>query len=192
LILKLIKKSNQHSFLEIAIFYYSFTGTLGQLNPNLYDDGKVCLSLLGTWHGKESETWSQQSSLFQLLVSIQSLVLNARPYFNEAGYDRLEGTVEGEENSVIYNEQVLILTLQCAKNILCQPPIIFKGEIYNHYISNGNLKVICDRAEQIITNSETLEVNNGQSFQFPDKFPITRVSLGCKSILEVKKFSILF
>ncbi len=22
-----------------------------RFNPNLYDDGKVCLSLLGTWHG---------------------------------------------------------------------------------------------------------------------------------------------
>lgn len=24
----------------------------GRLNPNLYDNGKVCVSLLGTWIGK--------------------------------------------------------------------------------------------------------------------------------------------
>lgn len=26
----------------------------GRLNPNLYDNGKVCVSLLGTWIGKVS------------------------------------------------------------------------------------------------------------------------------------------
>lgn len=30
----------------------------GRLNPNLYDNGKVCVSLLGTWIGKVSWVWS--------------------------------------------------------------------------------------------------------------------------------------
>ena len=42
-----------------------------RLNPNLYEDGKVCVSLLGTWNGKGSETWTSESNLLQLLVSIQ-------------------------------------------------------------------------------------------------------------------------
>lgn len=57
--------------------------TRERLNPNLYVEGKVCLSLLGTWHGHGSELWSVGSSLLQVLVSIHSLVLNAEPYFNE-------------------------------------------------------------------------------------------------------------
>lgn len=44
-----------------------------RFNPNLYADGKVCLSLLGTWHGSAAhEKWDPtKSSLFQVLVSIQ-------------------------------------------------------------------------------------------------------------------------
>eukprot|EP00960_Hanusia_phi_P005361 155798-Hanusia_phi.AAC.1 len=34
---------------------------LVRFNPNLYSDGKVCLSLLGTWHG---ESWNPSSSTF--------------------------------------------------------------------------------------------------------------------------------
>ena len=33
------------------IFHYISFCT-DRLNPNLYDDGKVCVSLLGTWEGK--------------------------------------------------------------------------------------------------------------------------------------------
>nr|KAG5687822.1 hypothetical protein BaRGS_025462 [Batillaria attramentaria] len=42
-----------------------------RFNPNLYADGKVCLSLLGTWH---------------------------------AGYERLQGTDEGEAADAIFEE----------------------------------------------------------------------------------------
>lgn len=40
----------------------------GRFNPNLYADGKVCLSLLGTWHGGDAtEKWDpQHSNLFQV------------------------------------------------------------------------------------------------------------------------------
>lgn len=44
-----------------------------RFNPNLYADGKVCLSLLGTWAGPG---WKPgESTLLQVLVSIQSLIL---------------------------------------------------------------------------------------------------------------------
>lgn len=42
-----------------------------KLNPNLYEDGKVCVSLLGTWSGKGNETWTSKSTVHQLLLSIQ-------------------------------------------------------------------------------------------------------------------------
>lgn len=42
-----------------------------RLNPNLYEDGKVCVSLLGTWSGKGTEVWTLNSTLLQVIVSIQ-------------------------------------------------------------------------------------------------------------------------
>lgn len=47
-------------------------------------DGKVCLSLLGTWDGDRGESWNMcTSTLLQVLVSIQSLILVPEPFFNE-------------------------------------------------------------------------------------------------------------
>ena len=37
-----------------------------RLNPNLYENGKVCLSLLGTWEGQGVETWGPRSNLLQV------------------------------------------------------------------------------------------------------------------------------
>ena len=38
-----------------------------RFNPNLYADGKVCLSLLGTWNGHKSESWDPKvSSIIQV------------------------------------------------------------------------------------------------------------------------------
>lgn len=52
-----------------------------QFNPNLYPNGKVCLSLLGTWDGPG---WNSSSStLLQVLVSIQGLIFTSDPYYNE-------------------------------------------------------------------------------------------------------------
>lgn len=38
-----------------------------RFNPNLYNDGKVCLSVLNTWHGRPEEKWNPHtSSLLQV------------------------------------------------------------------------------------------------------------------------------
>lgn len=42
-----------------------------RFNPNLYQDGKVCLSILNTWEGRPEEKWNPYCSLLQVLVSMQ-------------------------------------------------------------------------------------------------------------------------
>ena len=39
------------------VHFHSHTNGHGRCNPNLYEDGKVCLSVLGTWSGEKSESW---------------------------------------------------------------------------------------------------------------------------------------
>jgi len=78
-----------------------------RFNPNLYTDGKVCLSLLGTWHGDKGSKWnSLQSNLHQVLLSIQALILVEEPYYNEPSYEAQRGTKEGNEASHAYNENL--------------------------------------------------------------------------------------
>lgn len=83
-----------------------------RFNPNLYNDGKVCLSLLGTWQGPG---WvSGESTLLQILVSIQSLILVDEPHFNEPGYQSSLGTPRGQQLSRSYNANIRRYTLDAA------------------------------------------------------------------------------
>ncbi|XP_075147888.1 (E3-independent) E2 ubiquitin-conjugating enzyme UBE2O [Haematobia irritans] len=108
-----------------------------RLNPNLYEDGKVCVSLLGTWTGKESEMWGPKSTLLQVIVSIQGLILVPEPYFNEAGYDKQKDTQQGRENSRMYNEMVMIKMVQATTKLIQNPSEIFRNEIIIHFKKSG-------------------------------------------------------
>lgn len=108
-----------------------------RLNPNLYEDGKVCVSLLGTWSGRDTEVWGPNSTLLQVIVSIQGLILVAEPYFNEAGYEKQRGTQQGTENSRMYNEMAIIKLVQAMTKLLTNPPLIFREQIIEHFKKNG-------------------------------------------------------
>lgn len=70
-----------------------------RFNPNLYEGGKVCLSILGTWSGPK---WSSVQTLKSVLLSIQSL-LNENPINNEPGW---ENSKNDDVKSVQYNEYI--------------------------------------------------------------------------------------
>ena len=96
--------------------HVNFSNTGGKrFNPNLYNCGKVCLSLLGTWSGDKGESWNiNTSTLNQLLISIQSQILVDEPYFNEPGHERIIGTTGGIQASKEYNYDIRQYTLDYA------------------------------------------------------------------------------
>lgn len=104
-----------------------------RLNPNLYEDGKVCVSLLGTWSGRGTEVWTSSSTLLQVIVSIQGLILVSEPYFNEAGFEKQKGSQQGRENSRMYNEMVVLKLVQAQTKLLLHPPPVFTDIIIMHF-----------------------------------------------------------
>ncbi|XP_062019608.1 probable ubiquitin-conjugating enzyme E2 23 [Rosa rugosa] len=109
-----------------------------RINPNLYEEGKVCLSLLNTWTGRGNEVWDpKSSSILQVLVSLQGLVLNSKPYFNEAGYDKQIGTAEGEKNSLSYNENTFLLNCKTIMSLMRRPPKDFEELVQDHFRRRG-------------------------------------------------------
>lgn len=106
-----------------------------RFNPNLYNDGKVCLSVLNTWHGRPEEKWNAQTSSFlQVLVSIQSLILVPEPYFNEPGYERARGTPAGTVSSRDYNLNICQATVRWAMlEQILKPCPCFKEIIHTHF-----------------------------------------------------------
>lgn len=117
-----------------------------RLNPNLYEEGNVCVSLLSTWAGEGSELWSAtNSSLLQVVISIQALILNPEPYYNEPGYEQQRGCREGYEKCRMYNETVVLKVIQSLGRIILDPPETFRAEVEQH---------VRDRAARFIARLE--------------------------------------
>ncbi|CAJ0565047.1 unnamed protein product, partial [Mesorhabditis spiculigera] len=105
-----------------------------RFNPNLYNDGKICLSILGTWEGRPEEKWNPYCSLLQVLISIQGLIFVKEPYFNEPGFEKYQGTEKGEDYSRKYNLQIEHATLTYAiRDQMRNGPEYFKNVIQRHF-----------------------------------------------------------
>ncbi|EMS50616.1 putative ubiquitin-conjugating enzyme E2 24 [Triticum urartu] len=87
------------------VYYHS--GGL-RLNPNLYESGKV-------------------------LISIQGLVLNDKPYFNEPGYKNTVNTPLGEKHSMAYNQTAFVLSCKTMLYSLRKPPMHFETLVVHHF-----------------------------------------------------------
>lgn len=103
---------------EPPAFTYLTNDGYTRFNPNLYKNGKVCLSLLNTWQG---EQWSGVQSLSSILQSIQTAVINQDPLVNEPAHPACRDLHHPE--IAIYNRQVFQATMQTAILAqLAEPP----------------------------------------------------------------------
>jgi baculoviral IAP repeat-containing protein 6 len=136
-----------------------------RFNPNLYNCGKVCLSLLGTWSGSQSESWNPETStILQVLISIQSLIFIDKPYFNEPGYEKTINTVSGKKHSDDYNINIQYNTVTWAMiNMINNPPKEFSDIIKIHF----KLKKEEIKKEVFKWFSE---MNNGKAEAFKKKY----------------------
>ncbi|KAL3634676.1 hypothetical protein CASFOL_021730 [Castilleja foliolosa] len=112
-----------------------------RLNPNLYENGMVCLSLINTWSGDKNESWTPKSTILQTLVSIQGLVLNDKPYFNEPSYayDKNSNRPEIVKNSIVYNHNAFILSCKSMIHIMHNPPKNFENFVIWHFRARAGL-----------------------------------------------------
>jgi len=151
-----------------VLFKTTGFGTV-RFNPNLYKCGKVCLSLLGTWQGPG---WNPSSStLLQVLVSIQSLILVEQPYFNEPGFESTLGTPQGKLMSDGYNEILRRETLQYGLlDQLKRPPYLFRDVLKIHF--NLKKQAILDQCNRWEKESHEFHERNSQSSanMFPSVF----------------------
>ena len=103
-----------------------------RFNPNLYEGGKVCLSIIGTWSGPK---WSSVQTIKSLLLSIQSL-LDIHPMINEPSY---ENTTIDDPRAVEYNEYIRFHTYEFAMYEMLTNEThfpYFKNVIEQYFVSN--------------------------------------------------------
>lgn len=129
-----------------------FLNTGGKrMNPNLYDTGKVCLSILGTWGGDSGgESWNPAISTISLIYkSVQSQILIEQPYFNEPGYESYHSGSAGMAQSKAYNYNIRLYTMQHAMLDLINNPKLypqFEDVITAHFkIKKNKVCSVCEK-----------------------------------------------
>lgn len=183
-------------------YFHSWTNNIGRINPNLYEDGNICLSILGTWHHKEAgEGWNKESSnLMQVLVSLLGLVLVEQPYYSnnspnsskmqtnqkidEAGFDSLIGAEETLVPARIYAEKALCLSKGFVSHAMtrgCGALTSVANWIYRDVNGPKLILLIVEETREYLDRRTKSEINN------PDgKLDVTRqpLSAGAEALLR--------
>lgn len=105
------------------------------INPNILNDGKVCLSLLGTSLEHNNNMWNKdRSTLLHILLCIQSYIFVEKPFFTAPGTKNLKNKEKGNDLSNKYNLDVNYQTFKYAiLEQLINPEEEFKDVIKNHF-----------------------------------------------------------
>ena len=137
-----------------------------RFNPNLYKNGKVCISLLNTWSGPG---WTTACTLSAVLLSIQSL-LNERPIQNEPGWEKEKG-----DKCKIYNDMIEYFNLKVATiQMIREPPKgfeEFRDIMLKYYVNNY------DKYKKFLEKRMSLdgEVRNFRIYSMSSKLDYNKV-----------------
>ena len=111
----------------------------------------------------QGEEWNVASTVLQVLVSIQSLILCPEPYFNEPGYQGSYGTKDGNARSLKYSQDVFLNNLKHAVlGQISNPPKGFEKVIKTHfYLKKDSLLEEYEKLAQKFNSSQiTKELTN--------------------------------
>lgn len=91
-----------------------------RFNPNLYVDGKVCLSIINTWSGPG---WTSCMSARTIVLALRALVLGtANPLQNEPGFEHCITQETKDYNNIILHENFRVSVCK----MLQDPPLDFE------------------------------------------------------------------
>jgi len=155
-----IKFPNNYPNRSPTVNFLTIDGKV-RFNPNLYEGGKVCLSILGTWSGPG---WKKVMTLKSVLLSIQSL-LHEYPVINEPGF---EETLADDETSINYNQYLTYYNYKIA--IIDVVSSLYLKKKINH-VEKFKKEIL----DELKKNNQTLS-DNLKSYQ---------LTLG---VLDLKKF----
>ena len=111
--------------------YLTNNGTT-RFNPNLYRNGKVCLSILNTWKG---EQWTSCQTIRSILLTLVT-VLNENPLINEPGIKITNPHVKKYNTIIKYRNYEVAILRVLQKKVLPIKHISFYPIIKNHIFKN--------------------------------------------------------
>lgn len=106
-----------------------------RFNPNLYEEGKVCLSIINTWSGP---AWTSAQTTSSVLLSILSL-LTEHPLENEPGYEGYAFSKYSQMYNIITEYNKYRIAVNYIYNHLPKDFIDFKDVISGYILKNHKL-----------------------------------------------------
>lgn len=128
-----IKIPNNYPFANPSVKFLPFNMSYS-IHPNLYNSGKVCLSILGTWRGP---SWNPTLNLHALILTIQS-ILTEDPLENEPGLSY------STETNIEYKHCVEYTTWKLLIEYLENINIIAFREFILSYLHSNKENVLTD------------------------------------------------
>ena len=109
-----------------------------KFNPQINFNGDVRLSLLNTYGCTGNTSYGKwdpsESSIYQILFSVQNLMFTHEPYFNDKAHT-MRDSPWGKLESKKYNQRLhLIVVAECIHNMLKDPPYEFQDVIEYHFL----------------------------------------------------------
>lgn len=127
-----------------------------RFNPNLYTNGKVCLSLLNTWPG---DPWTSVQTISSILLTLSS-ILNNEPLLNEPYINKPNLSIKTYNDIIEFsNYKIAFLGIYTGKYIL-NGFELFK-EIIDEKMKEYLPLVIkkCEELKQSEINNKLLTIN---------------------------------
>ena len=102
-----------YPFAPIKVKYLTTESNV-RMNPNLYGNGKVCLSILGTWNGPG---WTSLMNIFTVFNSIVAEIFVKEPFKNEPGQEYTSKTTNSKYNNYLNHENLRLAIIGNFMNI---------------------------------------------------------------------------
>jgi ubiquitin-protein ligase len=140
-----------YPFSPPSLVYETNNGNI-RFHPNLYINGKVCLSVLNTWEG---EKWSSIQTIRSILLTLQS-ILTSNPLLNEPGIK------ENHRDIPVYNEIISYVNINTAiidiinKKIMLPKYEVFYENIVKNFHKNKEQIILFIKQKQNTYPTTTL------------------------------------
>ena len=125
-----------------------------RFNPNLYNNGFVCLSVINTWGGAPEERWnSAYSTLLQIFLSVQALVMDNNILQKEPGFDKYDtNSIENKTYGwIVRYGNMKYAMIENLKN----PPLGFEKIVKKHFsVKKNEILRICEEWVEESKNAE--------------------------------------
>lgn len=157
--------------------YYLTNDGITRFHPNLYRNGKCCLSILNTWKGDE---WTSCITLSTILLSL-CILFTDNPLTHEPGITDKHHEIENYNKIIKYkNYEVAVYGILKNKGFIYD---LFSSFIKEHFIKNkedilNNLETelnLCKKTKKLsvsVYDMNNIEINYSKLIKFIKKIEI--------------------